>query len=150
MLTVISLCPSTSRFWKRIPCALNEHPVVSPESGRLGDLLEMYWKGNGLYFGASLIRYIIESVEGQIHKKQSTRRQYPKCIYILNKFPMEVCGPYHFPEKSLHSLECASLWRVSSLESLKSVRPFRFVYINLEKDFKIEQFLKRHTGLFFV
>lgn len=35
---------------------------------------------------------IIESVEGQIHKKQRTGRQYPRCIYILNKFPMEFCS----------------------------------------------------------
>lgn len=38
---------------------------------------------------------IIESVEGQIHKKQRTGRQYPRCIYILNKFPMEFCSLEH-------------------------------------------------------
>lgn len=46
---------------------------------------------------------IIESVEGQIHKKQRTGRQYPRCIYT-NKFPMEFCSLEHRPQEESSSL----------------------------------------------
>lgn len=81
------LCPKS---------ASNDQCLQNPEAW------ETYWKCPQILMLCIFepIRYIIESTEGQIHKKQSTGRQYLKCIYVLNKFPMEVCGPYHFPKKS--------------------------------------------------